>query len=270
MGLAWVLSACGPAVGEVDETPDPEATTTGEQSDPTSASAPGTSTDPQPQPGTTGDAPEMSTGPGGGTTSVSSTTFATTEADASTGAPSTTCEDACSDLPRGSCLGGQPPSCTTVCARKLAGQSPAVAEAFAMCAATEFLCFSTVDDCIWGTLYPEPVEQTYIHEGFDLDLHEGRAAYGQLDTNEATFEFEPSVIAGGELTLSVTAQLAMDRFYNQRTIRVFIDVDDDGQCTPGVDVGATSFFPLGEAFDDLVFVSQLGELTNADSICSTF
>jgi hypothetical protein len=176
----------------------------------------------------------------------------------------------CLNLVDGSCVGLQD-SCELTCAEVVGDQGAQVAKAFESCVTTEPLCFSLLEDCIWSELYDTPVEQTYAFEGSAFDAFEGRTVYSALIAEEQTHVGTTATVVGGSFEVEMSAVLSFDRFFNQRLLFMFVDLDDDGQCTPGIDFGHSVYLQLDADFSDLIFVEagSPGD-TSADHVCDFF
>lgn len=178
------------------------------------------------------------------------------DSESSTGRlPALDCAPLCDVLIDGSCL-GETDSCLVACEMTVRDQGPAVEAAFATCVATEYLCFSLLEDCMWSELYgPKPVAQEYAFEGEGFDAWNGRSVFAHVSAGVETSSTESAVVVGGEVTIETSLSTTLERFGNSRSVYLFVDVDDDGSCTPGVDHAQVVWMQsLGSAFAELNFV----------------
>lgn len=206
-------------------------------------------------------------------TGTSESSSSSTEESSSGEPPELNCNEHCEVLSPGSCFSDDS-ACTDACEEAIGNQGPAVADAFEECVASQPLCFSSLEDCMWGTLFgDEPVEQAYRFEGSGFDAWEGRQVYSQLLAGELTVPGTTGTIEDGEVVLDATVTLAFDTLYNPRDFYLFVDVDGDGVCTPEVDHAQTVWIrSLGfEFFENPSFVvtGEPNEVS-ADFVCGQF
>lgn len=266
----WLLG-CAPQVDV--EAPEASGSSTSFGA-PTTGSAPASSSGPV-DAGTTQDQP-ATTGPVGSGDGGESTTEpenGSTGSESSTGSPRPLdCEPLCEFLIEGSCLQGLD-GCQITCEETVRDQGPAVEQAFAACVQTEYLCFSFIEDCVWSELYgPDPVEQQYVFEGQGFDAWDGRTVFARIAGGTQASPTDSAVVVGGEVVIEASLTTAFDRFGNSRNVYLFVDVNDDGSCTPGVDhVQAVWMQSLGSAFAQPSFVIP-GTPTelSSDGLCDQF
>jgi len=204
-----------------------------------------------------------------------------TPANASTGSESSEssgsaapldCDPLCEFLIEGSCLQGND-GCHLACEETVRDQGAAVGDAFATCVESEYLCFSVIEDCMWSELYgPDPVEQQYIFEGAGFEGWNGRTVFAQVSGGSMTSATESGVVVGGEVVIETSLTTTLERFSNSRTVYLFVDVNDDGSCTPGIDHAQTVWmFGLGSQFAELSFVIPgTPSDVSSDGLCDQF
>lgn len=223
--------------------------------------------------GVTTTPPDPSSGAGETTTTSVDTSSGSDASESSTGTlPTLDCDPLCELLIDGSCL-GEPADCLLACETTVRDQGQAVADAFATCVATEYLCFSLLEDCMWSEVYgSDPVEQQYVFEGEGFDAWNGRTVFAQVTGGSATSPTESAVIVGGGIVLETSLTTTLERFGNSRNVHLFVDANDDGACTPGIDHAQTVWtYSLGSEFSEPSFVIP-GTPTklSSDSLCDQF
>jgi hypothetical protein len=224
---------------------------------------PGTTEDPAPSTSsddvtTSGDV--ASTGQGGSSGVAESSTGGAFELD---------CEARCSAPIDGSCI----QDCASTCEQVLGGQPEPVADAFEACVSTEPLCFSSLEDCMWAELYAgERVEQSFTLEGRDFADWEGATVYARLVAGEDAADTVSAQIVFGGFSVQSTVDAAFDVFWNPRTYFFFVDVNEDGECTPGTDfVRSAMLATLGTDFAEPSFVIEASsDGASLDGFCSEF
>lgn len=271
--LVITSSGCGPQVDAESPDVSGSSTTTGsETSGPTPATSGSGPVDPGQTQGVTTAVPGSSSD-GGESTGLPTNADGSSGSESSTGSPATLdCTPLCESLIEGSCLGEQD-ACALTCEMTVREQGPAVEAAFATCVATEYLCFSLVEDCIWSELYgPKAVEQHYIFEGEGFDAWNGQTVFAQFTGGTETSTTEAAVVLGGEVVVEGTLTTTLERFGNSRNVRLFVDVNGDGSCTPGIDHAQSVWLQgLGSAFDELIFVIPATPTEmSSDGLCDLF
>jgi|GEM_PF-2059809 len=216
----------------------------------------------------------------GDDTSDASTTGGDESTESSSGAGSSStgtpfeadCEARCANVVDGSCV-GLDGDCAATCEDVVQGQTEAVADAFEVCVSEDPLCFSFIEDCMWAGLFgDEEIEQQYVLEATGFDVWNGRTVYSRLLAGDQTVDGTSGTIAGGEFSVDFTVVAAFDGFSNARNFYLFVDVDDDGECTPGVDhLQSVWMQSLGSDFSAPSFVVETtpSEVSN-DNLCSQF
>ncbi|MBV1856861.1 MAG: hypothetical protein KUG77_00520, partial [Nannocystaceae bacterium] len=272
--LSLVITAldCGPAL----DAPDLSGSASGSSSGPLSPTVANSTSGADA--GTTHDTYSATTSapipPNGGdsTGSGDDTASSSGNLDASTGTPELDCDPLCDVVIDGGCL-SEPDQCLEACESVVRDQGQAVADAFASCVATEFLCFSLLEDCMWSGLYgEEAVEQEYILEGQGFEAWNGQTVYAQVAVGPTTSTTESAAIENGEFAIAMPLSTPFDIFTNGRRVYSFVDVNDDGLCTPGVDhVQSDWIANLGSVFATLSFIipSTPAKLSS-DTICDHF
>ncbi len=144
------------------------------------------------------------------------------------------CRETCM-IPAEQCF--EPSECAAYCTTHREGWPPEVADSFVACTQIA-LCFLTLHDCMIGMLYPEgvaPTTNTIRASG--LAAHAGRTLTARLEPfGGAALMGEGIVDEDGEVEVVLSAELSP---VAQAWIEVRLDVDEDGACTPGVDLGRT-------------------------------
>jgi len=190
----------------------------------------------------------------------------------STGAFELDCEARCAEPVDGSCVGDLQ-TCTTTCAETVGGHGEAVADAFETCVASQPLCFSLLEDCMWSALFGgEAVEQTYVLQGTAFDAWEGLPVASVLSADRVTVDGSSATIQDGAFSVEATHTGTFDEFWNPRTFYLFVDVDEDGACTPGVDhVQSWWMQSLGADFSEPTFVLEAtAAAASQDALCAQF
>lgn len=126
---------------------------------------------------------------------------------------------------------------------------------------------------MWATLFGDaPVEQEYRFEGSGFDAWEGRQVYSQLSAESLLVPGTAATIVGGEFAVDATVTLPFNRLYNPRDVYLFVDIDGDGVCTPGIDHAQTVWMmSLGFDFDAPSFVlSGMPSEVSSDFVCGQF
>ncbi len=127
---------------------------------------------------------------------------------------------------------------------------------------------------MWATLFgDEPVDGIVPSEGSGFDAWEGRQVYSELSAGELTVPGTTATIEDGQVEFEATVTLPFHRLFNTREFYVFVDLDDDGVCTPGVDHAQTIWVTsLGFEFSDRPSFLVTGTPNDASSdlVCSQF
>jgi hypothetical protein len=259
-GLSGILLGCGPRIPHGSEAADSDEAGDTETTDTIGASGHDTSS-------ATSDA--ATTAP-----STSSTiTIATSDGSTSHGPGSGGTDELDFDalcavvLPEG-CLGPDAPfgSCQDECVRVLTDQPSIAQDAFAECVATDPLCFLRTEDCVWGKLYPDPFAQTIELTGTEFEAFEGLSVRGGLSEGDGVIAVTQTTIVAGTFLFSFDVILPM---FASRLVLAYVDVDGDGNCTPGVDFGISEHVPISGSFDDPTFVASIpANPTSSDFVCS--
>lgn len=264
--LLVVCVGCGPQVDEGAGSTSAEGSSSGGDVGTTAGEPePGTSDAPVTTTTTTTDEPTTS-GPAETTGDVASTGVA----DSSSGDPfELDCTARCSDPIDGSCV----QDCAATCEAVVGGHPEEVADAFEACVASEPLCFSFLEDCMWAELYEgEAVEQLFTLEGSDFVAWEGATVYARLEAGEEVSDTVSAQITFGGFNVQTTVETTFDVFFNPRTFYFFVDVDEDGECTPGTDyVRAAMLTTLGtNFFDPTFFIEATSDGQSVAGFCNEF
>ncbi len=126
---------------------------------------------------------------------------------------------------------------------------------------------------MWSELYgPQPVEQQYVFEGEGFDAWNGRSVYVQITGGSVSSPTESGVIVGGDVMVEAALTTTLERFGNSRNVYLFVDVNDDGACTPGLDHAQMAWVQgLGSAFAELSFVIPgTPSERSSDGLCERF
>ena len=256
LGFGVVLAVClgcGPQVDEGegagstssdDSSSGGEVGTTGREPDPATSGAPSTTT-------STTTADPTTSGQVESTGDFESTGVA----ESSSGEPvELDCEERCANPVDGSCL----QDCAKICEEVVGDRSVDVADAFEACVASQPLCFSFLEDCMWAEIYEgEAVEQLFTLEANDFVEWEGSTIYARLEAGEESSEVVSAQIIFGGFSLQASVEIGFDVFFNPRTLYFFVDVNEDGECTPGTDyVRSAMLDTLGTNFSEPSFVIE--------------
>ena len=147
------------------------------------------------------------------------------------------CEEICSAreaLGTGGCFGeegsGPSGSCRDHCHDiGVTYTEPEVVDAYLYCVNNDPLCFQTVEDCIYGALYPEPVEVTVTVTGAGFGDYDDLTVQGGIERGgSAMLRATPVEVVDGQFELKLTGELWIGP---SQLVLLYVDVDDDGECT---------------------------------------
>jgi hypothetical protein len=239
LAIALLLTACGPdAIAEDDDVGDDETESTSD----TSTDTTDTSTD------------------------TSDTSTDTT--DTTTGDAMPECEQACAVLGEGSCYTTQ--TCLDACEQGFGeAWTPALADAFASCMADNPLCFESIEGCMLSTLYPAGSETLARVSGSGFGEHEGATVYVWHDPQVPPDVASETTVVEGAFELEwVDAWPVFDT--GGPLFLLYVDVDGNAVCEPGVDVTASVITQWNGSFAAPVFEAELVAPANpSDFVCNT-
>lgn len=154
--------------------------------------------------------------------------------------------------------GGPPASCTTLCEERhpdgcfaedacvaycdveAAGWPPGGDGAFAACVEESPLCFETIEGCMLSQLHPEGSIHTLRLVGSGFSPLEGAIVEAFLDPAVGVGEPQRVAIEAGQFI--VTWEEPIPVFDGRApVVLMFVDVDGDGTCKPGVDPTGSQF-----------------------------
>lgn len=137
------------------------------------------------------------------------------------------CGDVCAQgTPDGGCL--MVSDCQQFCDSGSPSWVQPVADAFASCATEEFLCFETLDHCMWNKLYPVPFDHQVTLTAAGLGAYEGNLVTAAIETTPNQFAVTNASVHDGsfELSFDVTKYVT-----GSHLVMVYVEHDLDGQCT---------------------------------------
>ncbi|PRP93511.1 hypothetical protein [Enhygromyxa salina] len=179
--------------------------------------------------------------------------------------PESFCEQSCAVLSADSCLTED--ACLTYCEDESLGWDPAVGQAFAACAATNPLCFQSVEGCMLAELHPPGSPISIRIDGAGFDAHEGMPirVWGDPDV-DPQFAGEATVVDGAFSFAWAEPVQIFDVF--GPLLLAYIDVDDDGSCDGDIDVAASLNTAWnGDLLDPVFEVSMVAPLDPAAFVC---
>lgn len=143
------------------------------------------------------------------------------------------CADACTIIVDGSCLTTE--SCEAYCEEHSGDWELEVGEAFRACAETDPVCFISVEGCMLGQLHPQGSEHRIVVSGTGLDEAEGKTIHVWHDPDKPTqFGGQAEIVDGG---FEFEWFEPVDVWDQTGPLMLsFVDMDDDGECDPQVDL----------------------------------
>ncbi len=243
LAIVLLLTACGPdAIGEDDDVGDDTTESTSETSTDTS----GTDTS--------------------GTDTSETDTSGTT--DTTTGDAMPECEQACAVLVEGSCYTSE--TCLDACEQGFGeAWTPALADAFATCMADNPLCFESIEGCMLSTLYPAGSETLARVRGSGFGAHEGATVHVWHDPDVPPDVVSETTVVEGAFELEwIDAWPMFDG--SGPLFLLYVDVDANDVCEPGVDVTASVITQWNGSFAAPVFEAELvAPVAPSDFVCSS-
>ncbi|KIG12364.1 hypothetical protein DB30_01555 [Enhygromyxa salina] len=190
----------------------------------------------------------------------------TEETDTGEPLPEGFCDESCAVLSPDGCL--TPDACLTYCEEDSLGWDPVVGEAFAACAATNPLCFQSVEGCMLAALHPEGSPIGLRVDGAGFDAQEGRAIRVWADVGAQSQLGGEALVANGGFSVEWVEFFPIFDVVLGPLVMAYIDVDDDGSCDGDVDVTVSVHSEWNGDFLDPVFeVSLVAPLDPAAFVC---
>jgi len=154
------------------------------------------------------------------------------------GPPSSECVDLCQARREDPTSGGCPfdtipasGGCEARCA-EVSAQSFETQDAFAWCVLNDPLCFQSIDQCVYGRRYPEPVALPTQVTASGFEAHDGRTVTVAIQSGAGLIT-ATAVVTSGRFEVRFDAPLAAAW---PPSAFGYVDVDEDGRCGPTVDV----------------------------------
>lgn len=146
------------------------------------------------------------------------------------------CDAACASTADGACL--DTASCKQACLAGAPGWNEAVTAAFTACVTGVPLCYQTLDDCMLGKLYPDPVVQPASLSGKGFDAYEGHTVHAGLEMPGGEIVVASAqTVSGGSFAFSWAEKMSIS---GAGLMLYYIDLDESGSCAlPGDAAGST-------------------------------
>lgn len=175
----------------------------------------------------------------------------------------TFCEAACETTADGACLA--PSDCLSACLADGGSWSEPTKEAFATCAATDPLCFITLEGCMLGQL--DPADKTFVVDGVEFDAYEGDTAHVIVDGTDVS---DALIVQNGSFHFEWGGGLpAWD--VSGRLILLYVDGDQSGSCDPAPDFTHAGDLLWNGSFDAPVYSVVLEPSMDSDDwVCGSF
>jgi hypothetical protein len=147
--------------------------------------------------------------------------------------------------------------------------TPDLVDAFTTCMAENPLCFESIEGCMFAALYPAGSEHLARVRGSGFDAQEGATVYAWDDPQVPPDVESDATVVDGEFAFEWSA--AWPVFDGGGPLfLLYIDVDGNAVCEPGVDVTASVSTQWNGSFDAPVFEAELVAPANpSDFVCST-
>lgn len=100
------------------------------------------------------------------------------------------------------------------------------------CIVNDPMCFSSLDNCIFGTLYPEGTNAVLRATASGFDEFEGLPVFAALSVGRQTFIEGPIQIIEGRWSVSWEERIALASSF---TVYFFIDTNGDERCDATID-----------------------------------
>ena len=157
-------------------------------------------------------------------------------------------------------------ACIKTCNEASAWSSNAQ-DGFYACIANETLCNEQLDQCILRLGHPDPVSVSTSFVLRRCDDFDGRRVYAVLDPGR-TDALAESIITNGQTELIWEVDMQIGGL--DRPLLYYIDVDNDGQCDPEVDITQNGEVQWRGDFETFIFEGSEAcapSLPSARSIC---
>lgn len=137
------------------------------------------------------------------------------------------------------------------------------------CASENPLCYQDMDSCVWSGLYPEPSEENIRLEGAGFTAFQDLDVYASIEDEGGTRHFAQGLVIEGRFSL------AWDQIFtyaNGQSILYYVDNNQDGSCTPGIDQGGLATVSPGDAFlaPDYVAREEATPASQGSWVCEYF
>lgn len=121
------------------------------------------------------------------------------------------------------------------------------------CADENPLCYQEMDSCIWSGLYPEPSETNIRLEGVGFSAYEDFDVYASIEDEDAIRRSVQGTVIEGRFSLEWDQIFT---YANGQSILYYVDNNQDGSCTPGIDQGGLATVSPGNSFLSPSYVAQ--------------
>ncbi len=151
--------------------------------------------------------------------------------------------------------------CSDFCAEYAPTLRDRALVAYVECAVENPLCYQDMESCMWSRIYPEAFEQEVNVFGSGFGLANGKPVYAQFDDGEGgSPRAAQSTVADGSFTLTWN----LERRAWPELVLYYVDRDEDGICTPGVDLtGSETLNVAGDWLDPSFALSVQPDQTSS-------
>ena len=145
--------------------------------------------------------------------------------------------------------------CETFCADLRASFSANTAAAFNLCIEVDPLCFSSIEDCIFGVIYGDNALTTVSMSASGYDEYDGMTVYGVIEDGARPVQrSRPVTIIDGGWTLAFEHSTPP---YPEKNIYLYIDTNDDQRCDETIDVATFVMTMRGDDYENLTYEGEL-------------
>lgn len=137
------------------------------------------------------------------------------------------------------------------------------------CIVNDPMCFSSLEDCIFGTLYPEGTDVELRAAASGFDEFEGLPVFAAISVGRQTFIEGPIQIIEGRWSATWQERIALASNFN---VYFFIDADGDERCDATIDHANSGRIERGSDYEAPAYS---GDILNDDErsfrfVCDVF
>lgn len=177
------------------------------------------------------------------------------------------CGQVCAELKPDSCL--RPEDCASYCVQESPAWSLEIGEAYAVCVATNSLCYESIEGCMLNALHPAGSEHAFVLEGVGFDDYEGLEVYLVNELQLETTELQQTVLAG---QFSFAWSVEYQPFDTAGPlVMYYIDVNSDDSCSPDTDWVGSGYLEWNGELATPSFLLELSPMDDSSpGICNSF